>query len=495
MSYADLDGLCLQKILEALPTALELATMERVARPRPNHTTPAMESERRVRAMRIKTPDRQIILPEKRWVALPIYDIPTTEPLRPLPPSIKENGGGWLQDAEALLQRAVSHAGGWHAFLAARQGLLDTLPPPDVPDPLDTAEPTGSTIEEHPLLLWEIQRNGVAMHTELIPLYLGSTKRRGPARFMPVCSPLGDSCEPYTTSWDEDGASVNENGPVNKDAGDDRFQISVPASDRAIWRVRISMLAPDTLGCLGGCAETLMFEVDFDTSVFAASPQGKFPKEMHPHLKGGSGHFSSRGEYQFTLLTHFDHAFDFDICESDEDDEDPDEESMLDLEVRSHSRADDPCPSTHASLSPCDRRRALARSQLHAIVDHNEEWESTRIHLSYVLSMNDPWHAIIPCGNMAPRRLMTAEKARAAAEAEGLELVRDEINPSGYRNVFYDSSGKRETFAAKATVDGIHRYFGTFANAEHAALACARGFAAAARRAAATPERDRHFLH
>ena len=41
---------------------------------------------------------------------------------------------------------------------------------------------------------------------------------------------------------------------------------------------------------------------------------------------------------------------------------------------------------------------------------------------------------------------------------------------------------------AKATVDGMHRYFGSFAIAEHAALACARGIAAAARRAAAAPE-------
>ena len=65
---------------------------------------------------------------------------------------------------------------------------------------------------------------------------------------------------------------------------------------------------------------------------------------------------------------------------------------------------------------------------------------------------------------------LTADEARAAAAAEGLELVPSSRSETGFKSV-YKSGAKYE---AKFTENGTQLYIGTFATPEEAALCCAR---------------------
>jgi hypothetical protein len=65
---------------------------------------------------------------------------------------------------------------------------------------------------------------------------------------------------------------------------------------------------------------------------------------------------------------------------------------------------------------------------------------------------------------------LTADEARAAAAAEGLELVPSSSSETGFKGV-YKSGAKYE---AKFTENGTQLYIGTFATPEEAALCCAR---------------------
>jgi len=65
---------------------------------------------------------------------------------------------------------------------------------------------------------------------------------------------------------------------------------------------------------------------------------------------------------------------------------------------------------------------------------------------------------------------LTADQARAAAAAEGLELVPSQSGETGYRGVCKKGGG----FVAKVRENGTVRYLGTFQTAIEAALCCAR---------------------
>ena len=67
---------------------------------------------------------------------------------------------------------------------------------------------------------------------------------------------------------------------------------------------------------------------------------------------------------------------------------------------------------------------------------------------------------------------MTPAEAYAAAEAEGLTLLRAE-NTSGFMGVSRSGSASKP-FKAQLKVGGHHHYLGVFATAEEAALAVAR---------------------
>ena len=67
---------------------------------------------------------------------------------------------------------------------------------------------------------------------------------------------------------------------------------------------------------------------------------------------------------------------------------------------------------------------------------------------------------------------MTAAEAHAAADAEGLLLVRAE-NPTGFKGVNRGGGGSKP-FQAKLRHDGSYKHLGNFATAEEAALAVAR---------------------
>ena len=69
---------------------------------------------------------------------------------------------------------------------------------------------------------------------------------------------------------------------------------------------------------------------------------------------------------------------------------------------------------------------------------------------------------------------MTAAEAHAAAEAEGLTLMRFD-NATGFRGVTFHRQSKRaKPFQANPCRNGKHEHLGHFATAEEAALAVAR---------------------
>ncbi|KOO32261.1 hypothetical protein Ctob_008280, partial [Chrysochromulina tobinii] len=78
---------------------------------------------------------------------------------------------------------------------------------------------------------------------------------------------------------------------------------------------------------------------------------------------------------------------------------------------------------------------------------------------------------------------LTADEARVAAAAEGLEFVPSSSNETGFKGVS-KTGGKYE---AKICVKGKKRYLGTFATPEEAALCYARHIKYGAERAAAEP--------
>jgi hypothetical protein len=65
---------------------------------------------------------------------------------------------------------------------------------------------------------------------------------------------------------------------------------------------------------------------------------------------------------------------------------------------------------------------------------------------------------------------LTADEARAAAAAEGLELMPSSRSETGFKGVYKDS-GK---FAARIRENGKQRHLGLFATPEEAALCYAR---------------------
>ena len=73
-------------------------------------------------------------------------------------------------------------------------------------------------------------------------------------------------------------------------------------------------------------------------------------------------------------------------------------------------------------------------------------------------------------------RSMTAEEAHAAAAAEGLTLLRAK-NATGFKCVGFIGGSGRNPFQARVRHGGRHKYLGTFATAEEAALAVARALA------------------
>ena len=84
---------------------------------------------------------------------------------------------------------------------------------------------------------------------------------------------------------------------------------------------------------------------------------------------------------------------------------------------------------------------------------------------------------------------MTAAEALAAAEAEGLTLVRAE-NTTGFKGV-YHSNNVSKPFHAQLRHGGPGTHLGSFATAEEAALAVARFLAGGGRRGAARPQAPR----
>ena len=399
MSFADLDGLCLQRVLRFVASALELARLDAVAKPQ-HGVTAVAESERRVRAMAIAAPAKQALRRgELRFTFCPGF------------PYSKGSTADEVQhgdDLETLLQRAVLWAGGWHSFLAARVGLLETRPNArnGGDDGVNLGDGPRATLPVHaprttdtePLLLWELRRDGVTMHTELAPVGTGlrqSLDDEHAFLHVPWGSCLGDSCAAYAARTDVNGSAINENGPVHRKGGHDRFHISVPASDRAIWCARVSLLAPNT--CNGGCCETLIHELEFDTGGFATSPQFRredsrtMPEMPDDHMGGGSTHTGLNGPYAFTMLTHFySPFFDFDESESEE-------------------------------APPADAELLSPEFQVWAVVDYgygtelNEivtaavgqpifMWQSLRIHLNFRLLLDHrTLDAMISEGNRTPR--------------------------------------------------------------------------------------------
>ena len=77
---------------------------------------------------------------------------------------------------------------------------------------------------------------------------------------------------------------------------------------------------------------------------------------------------------------------------------------------------------------------------------------------------------------IAAQRPLTADEARAAAAAKGLELVPSFINETGFKGVFLNHGG----YQARNYEDGKKRSLGTFATAEEAALCYAGAERAAA---------------
>ena len=364
MSIADLDGLCLQKVLQFVAGALELVRLDVAGRQFCDGVVTAVaESERRVRALSILSPDpTRTLSDENAW----------------FPYSQVAADDEQADDLETLLQRAVSWAGGWHGFLAAREGLLDTHA---------MALPTDSSIYAEPLLLWELLRDGVTMHRELAPTGAGLKApleyERVPSLHVPRASRLGDSCSPYATRADAAGNSLNDNrSPIHPKGAQDRFQISVPASDCAIWCARVSLLAPNKT--------QIIHELEFDTGWFATNPQGHgggsrtLPDPYGRHMQGGSGHQGVHGPYEFIMLRYFNNDDYHDEGESDEEEE-PDDNSESDVPELLAPGSDDP-----DELLPPE-------FQIWTIVDHcgpggqPEElpWKSTRIHLNFRLMLDD----------------------------------------------------------------------------------------------------------
>ena len=73
---------------------------------------------------------------------------------------------------------------------------------------------------------------------------------------------------------------------------------------------------------------------------------------------------------------------------------------------------------------------------------------------------------------------MTAEEVQAAADKEGLELVRSDDNKTGFRNVTLNTQNKRRPFDAMISLDGRGKQFlGCFVTPEEAALVLARRLA------------------
>ena len=413
MSFADLDGLCLQRVLRFVTSALELARLDAVAKPQ-HGVTAVAESERRVRAMAIVAPAKRALRRgELRFSISPGF--PYSQG-----PSGDEGAPDEVygDDLETLLQRAVSWAGGWHAFLAARVGLLETRPPGadgvELGDGLTLVARVTLPVHVHtpgtePLLLWELRRDGVTMHTELAPVGMGLRQDEHTFVHVPWASCLGDSCAAYAARTDADGNFFNSNGPVHRKGGHDRFHISVPASDRAIWCARVSLLAPNTRN---GCCETLIHELEFDSGGFATSPQfrredSRTVPEMadDDHMGGGSTHTGLNGPYCFTMLAHFwSPFFDFDLDESESEEAPP---------------ADDTGSDVPGFGSP--------EFQVWAVVDYEDgtelnelgtafmghpvlQWQSLLIHLNFRLLLDHrTLDAMISRGNRIPRKAATQQ--------------------------------------------------------------------------------------
>ena len=68
---------------------------------------------------------------------------------------------------------------------------------------------------------------------------------------------------------------------------------------------------------------------------------------------------------------------------------------------------------------------------------------------------------------------MTVEEVHAAAEAEGLVLLRDD-NRAGFKYVNRNHDGSRKPFQASLKHDGRKKTLGQFVTAEEAALTVAR---------------------
>ena len=75
---------------------------------------------------------------------------------------------------------------------------------------------------------------------------------------------------------------------------------------------------------------------------------------------------------------------------------------------------------------------------------------------------------------------MTVEEALRQAEAEGLSLLRAEVNSTGYKGVSFDRKAKAKPYQAQVRRGGKTVTLGQFATAEEAALVVARDSAAQA---------------
>ena len=89
---------------------------------------------------------------------------------------------------------------------------------------------------------------------------------------------------------------------------------------------------------------------------------------------------------------------------------------------------------------------------------------------------------------LAGTMAMTPAEAHAAAEAEGLTLLRGRSdNSTGFKGVSYDPTWASKPFKAQLKHGGRDHYLGNFATAEEAALAVARFLGPEGAAAAPTP--------